>query len=207
MTALSDLPKYSNNNNLTPPEVLGVADLSGDGKVNNLDLQALINDLANGGGSTAQFVGSGSSKPAAESGNPSSQPGSSIGTSTTVIVSSANPLATAAVVSQNVSIIRPIVASSGTVGVKTSTALAIDATGVLSARQSFSRSGQADVAARLSKSIANGAVFGEAYIEQSAGTIAAHESLASPRIPAPTHHWPSNNRQLLMTCGRSRLMY
>jgi autotransporter-associated beta strand protein len=51
MLALNDLSKYQSANNLTPAQLALVGDLTGDGQVNNADLQGLINLLANGGGS------------------------------------------------------------------------------------------------------------------------------------------------------------
>jgi RHS repeat-associated protein len=181
MTALSDVTKYASSNNLAPADVVGVADLSGDGKVNNLDLQALIDDLANGGGSAAQIAGSGSSSLAGESGNPSSQPALSSGVPTTLIVSAAEQLAKA-VVSEDVTGVQPIVASSGAVvRLATSAAVALNPIDPFNTQQPL----QAEVAAGLPESITIGAVFGEGDAQHRAGTIAAHDrSRVAPTMPA-----------------------
>jgi hypothetical protein len=50
MAALSDLQKYQAAHNLTDDETLALGNLDEDHKVTNLDLQALVNILANAGG-------------------------------------------------------------------------------------------------------------------------------------------------------------
>jgi hypothetical protein len=51
MRALVDLNAYRINHYLTPDDVITIADINGDGKVTNGDLQALLNLLIGGGGS------------------------------------------------------------------------------------------------------------------------------------------------------------
>jgi hypothetical protein len=50
--ALANLPAYQTANGLTNAQLLAIGDVNGDGKFNNADLQALINLLQTGGGST-----------------------------------------------------------------------------------------------------------------------------------------------------------
>ena len=55
MFALSDLPDYQSQEGLSNADLMQVADVNGDGVINNQDLQALISDLASqqaGGGTT-----------------------------------------------------------------------------------------------------------------------------------------------------------
>jgi hypothetical protein len=56
VTALADLPKYQTSHGLTSDNVLAIADIDGNQPITNLDLQSLINLLANaaptGGGAT-----------------------------------------------------------------------------------------------------------------------------------------------------------
>jgi hypothetical protein len=71
MTAFSDPTKYQSTAHLSPAEFKTVADVNGDGVVNNLDVQALITLIANnhtGGGAfatSAATVGSADSTTAA----------------------------------------------------------------------------------------------------------------------------------------------
>ena len=51
MTALANLTAYQSTSSLTNPQLLLVADLTGDNLVTNSDIQGLSNLLANGGGS------------------------------------------------------------------------------------------------------------------------------------------------------------
>ena len=48
--ALANLSVYQSTNNLTAQQLLQIADLTGDNLVTNVDLQALIVELANSGG-------------------------------------------------------------------------------------------------------------------------------------------------------------
>jgi T5SS/PEP-CTERM-associated repeat protein len=53
MAALTDTPDYQTGHGLTDPTLFGmVADVNGDGSFNNGDLQALLDDLNSGGGSS-----------------------------------------------------------------------------------------------------------------------------------------------------------
>jgi hypothetical protein len=53
MTALSDLSGYENSQQLSDSQLMLIGNLNGDAQVNDADIQALINLLANGGGSGA----------------------------------------------------------------------------------------------------------------------------------------------------------
>jgi hypothetical protein len=50
--ALTNLPAYQTTNGLTNAQLLSIGDINDDGMVNNADLQALLNLLKSGGGST-----------------------------------------------------------------------------------------------------------------------------------------------------------
>jgi hypothetical protein len=56
MDALRDLKAYQNSHTLSDAQVTAIADTNLDGKVNNLDVQALIGLLANNPGSTSQLT-------------------------------------------------------------------------------------------------------------------------------------------------------
>jgi hypothetical protein len=51
--ALSNLPAYESAQGLNDSQLLGIADINGDGIVNNADIQSLVNLLKSGGGSAA----------------------------------------------------------------------------------------------------------------------------------------------------------
>jgi endonuclease I len=53
LSALTDLSDYESQNNLTPQDMLDLGDLNSDGAFNNADLQAFLNLLLSGHGSTA----------------------------------------------------------------------------------------------------------------------------------------------------------
>jgi hypothetical protein len=54
MQSLADTNTYQTTNNFSPTELVVVADVSGDGTVNNFDLQYLLSQLIGGGGSFSQ---------------------------------------------------------------------------------------------------------------------------------------------------------
>lgn len=57
LVALKDLNAYkAAHNNLTDPQLLGIADVNGDGSVTNADTQALLDKLKSGGGSGPSAV-------------------------------------------------------------------------------------------------------------------------------------------------------
>src|SRR5262249_26108640 len=56
MDALRDLKAYQTSHSLSDAQVTAIADTNLDGRVNNLDVQALIGLLANNPGSTSQLT-------------------------------------------------------------------------------------------------------------------------------------------------------
>jgi endonuclease I len=51
LSALTNLSKFQSTNDLTDSDLLEIGDVNGDGKINNADLQALLEELRGGGGS------------------------------------------------------------------------------------------------------------------------------------------------------------
>jgi hypothetical protein len=60
LRALTDIPTYQLNNQLTPAQFIAIADLSGDGVVSNVDIQAFLNALAGQESGSGAALGSGS---------------------------------------------------------------------------------------------------------------------------------------------------
>jgi hypothetical protein len=56
LAALTDLQPYKTNHQLTQEELVGFADINGDGKVDNVDIQAMLDYTASTGGGGAQAV-------------------------------------------------------------------------------------------------------------------------------------------------------